>query len=153
MRPKNEDSVAFWQPEDAEEQRTCGAAVILADGVGGQGQGEVASRLAVDAALEKFREAKPGTSPRQVLWQMFTAANLAVYDRGMEHRDEGRMATTLTIAVLRNDELTIGHVGDCLAYLVQEDNERDGRSQLRRLAGQAGPHLPHDAADSQMRCI
>ncbi len=33
---------------------------------------------------------------------------------------EGRMATTLTVAVLRNDEVTIGHVGDCRAYLVQE---------------------------------
>ena len=81
VRPKNEDSVGFWQPDDAEEQRTRGAVVILADGVGGQGQGEVASRLAVDTALQKFREAKPGTSPRQALWQMFTAANLAVYDQ------------------------------------------------------------------------
>ncbi len=155
VRPKNEDSVAFWQPEDAEEQRTRGAAVILADGVGGQGQGEVASRLAVDTALEKFREAKPGTSPRQVLWQMFTAANLAVYDRSMEHRDEGRMATTLTIAVLRNDELTVGHVGDCRAYLIQEGRltRLTADHSYAALQVKLGLISAHDAADSQMRCM
>ena len=63
VRPKNEDRVGFWQPDDAEEQRTRGAVVVLADGVGGQGQGDVASRLAVETALGHFQEAKPGTSP------------------------------------------------------------------------------------------
>ena len=45
------------------------------------------------------------------------------------------MATTLTIAVLRNDEVTIGHVGDCRAYLVQEGRmpRLTGRPFLCRL--------------------
>ncbi len=50
---------------------------------------------------------------------MFTAANLAVYDQGMAQRDQGRMATTLTVSLFRNNEVTIGHVGDCRVYLVQ----------------------------------
>ena len=155
VRAKNEDRVGFWQPDDPEERRTRGAVVVLADGVGGQGQGDVASGLAVETALEKFQEAKPGASPRQLLWQLFTAANLAVYDRSMERRAAGRMATTLTISLLRNDELTIGHVGDCRAYLVQ-----DGRiSQLTAdhsyaaLQVKLGLLSPQDAANSQMRCM
>jgi serine/threonine-protein kinase len=155
VRGKNEDSVGFWEPQDAEEQRSRGAVVILADGVGGQGQGELASRLAVETALQKFREAKPGTSPRQALWQMFTAANLAVYDQGMQHRAEGRMATTLTIAVLRNDEVTIGHVGDCRAYLVQEGRmtRLTADHSYAALQVKLGLISEHDAANSQMRCM
>src|SRR5438105_4458931 len=95
VRPNNEDFVAFWQPEDVDEDRTRGAAAVLADGVGGHGHGEVASRLAAETALQLFREFKPGTPPRQVLDRIFRAANLAVYDRGMNHRAQGRTATTL----------------------------------------------------------
>src|SRR5947209_18344216 len=86
VRPNNEDFLGFWQPEDAEEQRSRGAVAVLADGVGGHGQGEVASRLAVETALKTFTEAKPGTAPNQLLWQMLNAANLAVYDAGMKAR-------------------------------------------------------------------
>src|SRR2546421_11710487 len=103
VRQTNEDSIGFWQSDDPDEQRSRGAVVILADGVGGEGHGEVASRLAVEAALKKFMEARPGTAPGQLLTQMFNAANLAVYDSRMDNRDQGqgRMATTLTICLFR----------------------------------------------------
>ncbi len=131
VRSNNEDRVAFWEPDDIEEKRQRGAVAILADGVGGQGKGEVASFLAVDQSLRKFRELKPGTAPRQALFQMFTAANVAVYDGGMQEYGSdgdgaGRMATTLTASIFRNNEVTVGHVGDCRAYLVQE-------GQIRRI--------------------
>jgi serine/threonine protein phosphatase PrpC len=35
VRPKNEDFLGFVQPSDVEEQRTRGAVVAIADGVGG----------------------------------------------------------------------------------------------------------------------
>lgn len=99
-----------------------GAVVILADGVGGQGDGEVASRLAVETALETFRQAPPGLPAGALVWQMFNAANVAVYDAGMKKRggSEGRMATTLTISLYRNNEVTIGHVGDCRVYAARQ---------------------------------
>ena len=51
VRPHNEDYIGFWQPETLEEKRNRGAIAVLADGVGGQGHGEVASRLAVEEAV------------------------------------------------------------------------------------------------------
>ena len=51
VRANNEDYLGFWQPADLEEQRSRGAVAMLADGVGGHGQGEVASQLAVETAL------------------------------------------------------------------------------------------------------
>ncbi len=119
VRPKNEDFVGFWQPDSIEEKRDRGALVVLADGVGGQGGGEIASRLAVEAAIRAFREAKAGTPPQQLLAQVFNAANLAVYDKGMENHGARRIATTLAIALLRNDQLTVGNVGDSRVYLLR----------------------------------
>jgi serine/threonine-protein kinase len=155
VRPKNEDSVGFWQPPEPEEQRARGAIVVLADGVGGLGRGDVASRLAVDTALAKFQESKADTPPKQLLWQIFTAANVAVYDQSMDGRDEGRMATTLTIALLRNNEITVGHVGDCRAYLVQDGRAQQitGDHSYAAMQVKLGLLTPEDAANSQLRCM
>ena len=118
VRENNEDFVGSWQPQTLEEKRSRGAVVALADGVGGLHHGEVASRMAVETALATFREATEGKTPQQLLTQMFNAANLAVYDKGMENHGRFRMATTLSIAVFRNDEVVVGNVGDSRVYLV-----------------------------------
>src|SRR6266567_744838 len=118
VRDHNEDFVGFWQPQTLEEHRSRGSVAVLADGVGGLHHGEVASRMAVEIALANFREAPEGKTPQQLLTQMFNTANLAVYDKGMENHGKFRMATTLCIAVLRNDEVVVGNVGDSRVYLV-----------------------------------
>src|SRR5690242_10937079 len=109
VREHNEDFVGFWQPQTLEEKRSRGALAALADGVGGMERGEVASRLAVETSLALFREASGDPTPQQLLTQMFNAANLAVYDRGMENHGRSRMGTTLCLAVLRNDEVVVGN--------------------------------------------
>jgi serine/threonine-protein kinase len=119
VRPRNEDYVGFWQPESQEDKRNRGAIAVLADGVGGQGRGEVASRLAVEETIKAFREAKGDIAPQQLLTQVFNAANLAVFDKGMEDPRAKRMATTLAVAIFRNDHVTVGNVGDSRVYLVR----------------------------------
>src|SRR3954466_10993822 len=155
VRPNNEDYVNFWQPAEEEEQRTRGAVALLADGVGGQGHGEVASRLAVETALCKFREAKPDTAPGQLLWQMFNAANLAVYDAGMADRSQGRMATTLIVTIFRNNEVAVGHVGDSRLYLIQQGRILRVTSDHSYVAMQVklGLISEQEAASSEMRSM
>jgi len=119
-RENNEDFVGFWQPDTLEEKRSRGSVAALADGVGGMHRGEVASRLSVETALKTFREAPEEQSPQQLLTQMFNAANVAVYDKGMEDHGKSRMATTLSIVILRNDEIIVGNVGDSRVYLVRK---------------------------------
>src|SRR4051794_7441777 len=80
VRPQNEDSAGHWEPTEQAEWRNRGATTVLADGVGGQDRGEVASQLACDTALGAFRQFRAGAAPGQLLFQMFNAANLAVYD-------------------------------------------------------------------------
>ncbi len=118
VRRTNEDTLSIWVPEDPLAKRHRGSLVILADGVGGQGHGDVASRLAVTAAIEAFRTAPAQVGPADALRRVFQAANLAVYDARMSNQSRAGMATTLTALVLRHREVTVGHVGDCRAYLI-----------------------------------
>ncbi len=119
VRENNEDFVGFWEPQTLEEKRSHGAVAALADGVGGLQRGEVASRMAVETSLASFRDAPEGKTPQQLITQMFNAANLAVYDKSMENHGRSRMATTLCLAVFRNDEVVVGNVGDSRVYLVR----------------------------------
>ena len=118
VRPNNEDRLAFFQPDSLDERRTRGTVAILADGVGGEERGEIASRLAVEAALNTFRAAEPETAPATLLGRMFSAANLAVYDAGHygPHKGEGSMSTTLAVALFRHDVVSVAHVGDSRIY-------------------------------------
>jgi serine/threonine-protein kinase len=123
VREHNEDDCAFWEPEERSEVHSLGAISVVADGVGGQGHGEVASRTAVDEAIRVFRESDPAIPATQLINAIFDAANLAVYNAGMDPArrvpGEGRMATTLTVCVFRHNSVTIGHIGDCRVYILR----------------------------------
>jgi serine/threonine protein phosphatase PrpC len=155
VRDHNEDCVANWEPRDQSDWRNRGAVVVLADGVGGQDRGEVASKSACDAAIKTFLEAKPLITPTQVLFQMFTAANISVYDQNVRGNGTGKMATTLTISLFRHNEVNIGHVGDCRVYVIQQ-------GRIRRVTNDhsyAGVQLKlglitvDEAVNSEMRSV
>jgi serine/threonine-protein kinase len=124
VRTNNEDRVGAWEPTQNVDWRTRGYVLALADGVGGQSRGEVASEMAVSIALREFENAPPGTAPNQVIWKIFNAANIAIYDDTMKNPAAGKMATTLLVAIFRNNELTVGNVGDSRLYLFQEGRLR-----------------------------
>ncbi len=155
VRPHNEDFLRFWEAESEDARRTRGAIALLADGVGGQGDGEVASRLAVETALRIFREADPATTDNQLLWRMFNAANLAVYDASMTRGGADRMATTLTVLLFRRNEVAIGHVGDARAYLVRQGQIRQLTTDHTYVAMQLKMSLisKADAMASELRAL
>ena len=155
VRPNNEDFLGFWEPPEEEQRRSHGAAAVIADGVGGQDRGEVASQMAVEVALRMFREAKENIPPRNVLWDVINAANLAVYDKGMDQRDKARMATTLIVSIFRNTEVTIGHVGDSRAYHIQGGKAQQITADHTYAAMQQklGLISAQEAAHSEMRSM
>lgn len=116
VRSINQDTLLFWEPDSTDQKRERGALALIADGVGGMAKGEVASNLAAQTALDVFRTTKKTSSLNGLLWQIFNRANLAIYDQGVAGDGEGRMQTTLTAVIFRNDQIGIGHVGDCRAY-------------------------------------
>ncbi|MDB6023182.1 MAG: Protein serine/threonine phosphatase, partial [Pedosphaera sp.] len=116
VRDHNEDFIAFWEPEDFYVRQNTGSIAILADGVGGEGNGEIASQLATEAALSVFKESKPETSPADLVRRIYEEASSRIYQAT---REQGRMATTLITSIFRHDKVTIAHVGDSRAYLIR----------------------------------
>ena len=116
VRDHNEDYVAFWQPEDFELLQGVGSIAVLADGVGGMGNGDIASRMAAETTLEIFKQAKPETSVNDLVREIFDRASNKVFQ---ESSKTGRMSTTLLTTIFRADKATIAHVGDSRAYLVR----------------------------------
>jgi serine/threonine protein phosphatase PrpC len=116
VRDHNEDFISFWEPEDFHLGQSLGSIAILADGVGGMGNGDLASRLAAETALAVFKESKPETSPSEIVRQIFDEASTKIFQMA---REKGRMATTLLVSIFRRGKVTIAHVGDSRAYLVR----------------------------------
>jgi len=102
-RRRNEDSYVVAPPLFA-----------VADGMGGAQAGEVASKLAA-AAVE---DTDPGTlSGPERLVSLIQEANRRVYARASSDPTTSGMGTTMTVALVENGGVTIGHVGDSRAYL------------------------------------
>ncbi len=118
VRPNNEDWLDFWEDHDPLVRDKQGSVALLADGVGGLGHGEVASKLAVEEALKAFQEASLQTMPAVLLKLMFARACAAVHDTALARR-YGTMATTLVASVIRGHTAHVGHVGDSRAYLIR----------------------------------
>ncbi|MHB8079756.1 MAG: PP2C family protein-serine/threonine phosphatase [Candidatus Krumholzibacteriia bacterium] len=115
-REKNEDAVGIF---------TCEAApgallLVVADGVGGNAAGEVASRLAVKTFGDRFFAAGVPDDLRMALHQTLLEANRTILADAAANPLRANMATTCTAAVVRGQELVIGHIGDCRAYLAHD---------------------------------
>jgi protein phosphatase len=115
-REHNEDALGHVLPESAAQAQSQGWFFAIADGVGGQELGEVASRLAIAKALEGFRKVPKGVMHVSLLPRLVQEANAAVYDAGSEQM-HGRMATTFVACALRFDSAVVSHVGDSRCYL------------------------------------
>ena len=113
QRQANEDSYFARAPVFA-----------VADGMGGAQAGEVASRIAA-RAFERGRLTEEAPAEGQ-LEQIAQHANHEIHKLAQEDSSRAGMGTTLTAAMLRNDEVAFSHVGDSRAYVL-----RDG--QLKRL--------------------
>jgi serine/threonine-protein kinase len=116
VRDHNEDFIVFWEPEDFYARQNIGSVAILADGVGGIGNGDVASRMAAETAIDIFREAKPEAAPADIVRQIYETASAKIFQAT---REKGRMATTMLTSIFRHDKVTIAHVGDSRAYLIR----------------------------------
>jgi serine/threonine protein phosphatase PrpC len=121
VRPKNEDYAGFWEPADPEERQSRGSIAIIADGVGGHGRGDIASKLAVETAIHKFQECNPDMNAKSILKEIFYAANMALYDSSANDRSATRMATTMNVCIFKGRDVHVGHVGDSRLYLVRQE--------------------------------
>jgi PPM family protein phosphatase len=120
VREHNEDYLGNVSPQSAAQVRTHGWLFVLADGVGGHQQGEVASRAAVECTLAGFRNAKEGESHSALLQRLVQQANTRVLETAVSGgRASAGMSTTIVACALRYDRVAVAHVGDSRCYLIR----------------------------------
>jgi protein phosphatase len=120
VRTRNEDYLGHVVPGSPSQARSHGWLFALADGVGGQRQGEVASRAAVQEALAGFRRAKDEAAHKDVVNQLVQSANARVCEsEALSGRSGAGMASTIVVCALRFDRATVAHVGDSRCYLIR----------------------------------
>jgi PPM family protein phosphatase len=125
VRTRNEDYVGHVAPGSPSQARSHGWLFALADGVGGQRQGEVASRAAVQEVLAGFRRAKEGASHKDVLTEIVQSANARVCEsEALSGKSGAGMASTIVACALRFDRATVAHVGDSRCYLIRSGDVR-----------------------------
>ena len=123
VRTNNEDSYRIVSPLNL---------YVLADGMGGEAHGEVASALAVETVVKHcvegeenpsaplLGEPNPGLHPKsQRLLSAIQLANQKVFQSAQEHSEQQGMGATLTAAWIDGMQLSVGHVGDSRLYLLR----------------------------------
>ena len=118
LREQNED---YYYVSDEDK---IPALYMLADGMGGYEGGEVASRLASDAAaryignhfdlIEHMKE-----DILELIEDAMKYANEIVFDVAKNSEDLQSMGTTLEICLIYNNRAYIGHIGDSRIYRIR----------------------------------
>ncbi len=111
-RPQNEDSYL-------EVPRS--GIYAVADGVGGEQAGEVASQMAVEILGEAFSNRHDGDDTEVVMRTAIGRANSAIHQMASELPQLSSMATTIVALHLDGNIATIGHVGDSRLYRVDRE--------------------------------
>jgi serine/threonine protein phosphatase PrpC len=105
QRTANEDSYFARDPVFA-----------VADGMGGAQAGEVASRIAAGAFERDLVADAPAESRLEAVAH---AANSEIHELAQRDSSRAGMGTTLTAALVDENEVALGHVGDSRAYVLR----------------------------------
>ena len=95
---------------------------LVVDGVGGHAAGEVAAAIAVDVITARLE--RPIGSPAQRVREAIALANNEILRQAERSPTHAGMTCVLTLALLTEDQLTIGHVGDSRLYKLTRDGLR-----------------------------
>ena len=113
-RPLNEDFYFFFQLDDV-------CVVGVADGVGGNEGGEIASRKAVETFIKSFKQYYNSETISETILKCFYETHDLIIKLTKDDEKVSNMATTLTVACISDSTVNISHVGDSRAYLVRKN--------------------------------
>ncbi len=120
QRGHNEDAFSIHEPAEPAKMERSGILFAVADGMGGHLAGEVASQTAIEALLQEYTRVDSADVGLALL-SAVNAANLAVYQAGLDDSMRTGMGTTLVAAVVRPGILVVAHVGDSPAFLIRNE--------------------------------
>ena len=130
-RASNEDNMTSFVPQDPTVMARKGALFAVADGLGGQSRGDIASELAMTTIRDVYYQ-NEGDDLAAALKQAVEQANAVIYERNQrdlpgvseEEIVKNGMGTTIVAAVLHDDAIYVANDGDSLAYVIHGDEMR-----------------------------
>jgi serine/threonine protein phosphatase PrpC len=106
-RPNNEDSL--YVDEDI-------GLFIVADGMGGNNAGKVASKIAVEVTSELVRrELQAGKEVEEVFREALANANRSIFKKASVNPAWSDMGKTLLMALTTDHKVVVDHIGDSRA--------------------------------------
>ena len=112
-RPKNEDTFNIINAPDA--KRWMG---IIADGMGGHTKGDVASKVVVDAISKYWKKNSQLSDSWEKVKKARIKASVAIDDAAIQN-GFAQMGTTMVMASIEGNKVTIAHIGDSRCYLIR----------------------------------
>ncbi|MBE7091567.1 MAG: Stp1/IreP family PP2C-type Ser/Thr phosphatase [Clostridiales bacterium] len=117
VRGNNEDF--FHIPQNDDDIKM----FIVADGMGGENAGEVASCLAVSSIALHIKENYNSIDDIPLLLrQALNSANKTVYETAKTDINYKKMGTTVVCAIIKDGLCYVANVGDSRCYIVNENN-------------------------------
>ena len=111
VRKNNEDSLIVIEPK----------IFVVADGMGGQAAGEVASKTLVDT-VKNFLPPIPEPLDEEILTKSILKANAQILKMAQENKSYRGMGTTATILHIYKNRAYYAHIGDSRLYRVRNKN-------------------------------
>jgi protein phosphatase len=131
VRDSNEDSFSVYTKKYLSQTNSLNYGIfVVADGMGGAKAGEYASAIAskevsnyISYYLEETSQNNLNDDEiRNILEHAVKRANTFIYKESKENKEYSGMGTTLTAALIYDNQLYIAHVGDSRAYLINQSS-------------------------------
>lgn len=118
-RNYNEDSLLISPLEQ-------GLVVVVADGLGGHGGGDLASRYFCKNIIELAQDKVEGlkTRPKQTLAELITDSAEKMAKSILEMNPRSDAHTTCVVAYINSESIVVGHIGDSRAILVDTQSTK-----------------------------
>ena len=146
VRSHNEDSVIITKNQSGDYL------MAVADGMGGHSAGEVASSIVVSHLSKCFNESFCNMEKsKAVNWirEMATEVNDLIFSYAADHPESRGMGTTLVMAIITNEYVLIGNIGDSSGFVVKDEklHKVTYDHTLVNLLIKAGELSPEEAKD------
>ncbi len=119
VRTHNEDNVVIVKNKNEE------CLMAVADGMGGHSAGEIASSLAIDYLVNSFNDNFDKLDKVQAVnWirEKVVRINELIFEYVNKHPESKGMGTTLVIAIVTNNYILFGNIGDSSGFVLKDEH-------------------------------
>lgn len=113
-RTLNEDYIACYEDSNFK-------IFVIADGMGGYNAGEIASKVSAETVISYFKDNYNEIDLPKTLEESICIANEKVYELSKSNDSLKGMGTTITVAVIKNNELYVANIGDSSCFIIKNN--------------------------------